>query len=88
MTSSTMTLDIKMTAAMAPNARMIVYYVRADAEIIADSVQFTVEGVFENQVLRDTGEFPEQKMYLLTLQFFICKSLSSTQHFALFDDMK
>ena len=38
------------TDKMAPNARMIAYYVRADGEIITDSISFDVDGVFQNKV--------------------------------------
>ena len=35
--------------AMAPNARIVVYYVRADGEIVTDSISFDVDGAFQNQ---------------------------------------
>ena len=35
---------------MAPNARIVVYYVRTDGEIVTDSISFDVEGVFDNKV--------------------------------------
>ncbi|GFR94590.1 thioester-containing protein [Elysia marginata] len=37
-------------ASMAPNARIVVYYVRADGEIVTDSISFSVDGVFLNKV--------------------------------------
>lgn len=44
------TFGIPVNAKMAPNARIITYYVRADGEIVTDSISFDVEGVFENKV--------------------------------------
>ncbi|XP_071088378.1 CD109 antigen-like [Haliotis cracherodii] len=41
---------ITVTPKMAPNARIIVYYVREDGEIVTDSVSFDVEGAFKNKV--------------------------------------
>ena len=38
------------TAEMAPNARVIVYYVRTDGEIVTDSISFDVDGAFQNEV--------------------------------------
>lgn len=43
--------DITITDKMAPNARLIVYYVRADGEIVTDSISFDVDGAFLNQVM-------------------------------------
>ena len=34
---------------MAPNARIVVYYVRPDGEIVTDSISFDVDGAFQNQ---------------------------------------
>ncbi|XP_071088381.1 CD109 antigen-like isoform X2 [Haliotis cracherodii] len=42
--------SIPVTSKMAPNARIIVYYVRTDGEIVTDSVSFDVDGAFENKV--------------------------------------
>ncbi|XP_048243531.1 CD109 antigen-like isoform X5 [Haliotis rufescens] len=42
--------SIPVTSKMAPNARIIVYYVRKDGEIVTDSVSFDVDGAFENKV--------------------------------------
>lgn len=50
MDGTEITFEVAITAAMAPSARMLVYYVRSNGEIVADSVQFNVEGIFENQV--------------------------------------
>ena len=46
----TVTFSIPVNSKMAPNARIVVYYVRTDGEIVTDSISFDVEGVFENQV--------------------------------------
>lgn len=35
---------------MAPVARVVVYYVRADGEVVADALNFDVEGTFQNFV--------------------------------------
>jgi hypothetical protein len=44
--------DIKfpVTMEMVPSCRMMVYYVREDKEVVADSVDFDVEDKLENQV--------------------------------------
>uniref|UniRef100_A0A2C9LBF6 Alpha-2-macroglobulin bait region domain-containing protein n=1 Tax=Biomphalaria glabrata TaxID=6526 RepID=A0A2C9LBF6_BIOGL len=38
---------------MAPNARIVVYYVRDDGEIVTDSISFDISGVFKNKVSID-----------------------------------
>jgi hypothetical protein len=43
--------NIPIDAEMAPNARIIVYYVRTDGEVVTDSISFDVDGVFQNQVI-------------------------------------
>jgi hypothetical protein len=35
---------------MTPSVNIVVYFVREDGEIIADSLKFTVNGVFKNMV--------------------------------------
>ena len=40
-------------ASMAPKARILVYYVRQDGEIVADSSILSVDGAFLNKVLND-----------------------------------
>ena len=45
------TFSILTTDKMAPRARVIVYYVRADGEIVTDTIGFDVAGVFLNKVL-------------------------------------
>ena len=44
------TFDVPLTPAMAPTAHMMAYYVRPDMEIVADSIAFNIEGIFENEV--------------------------------------
>lgn len=46
----TKTLRITLRANMAPSSRCVVYWTREDGEVIADSVQFNVDGMFENKV--------------------------------------
>ncbi|KAK8751557.1 hypothetical protein OTU49_009101 [Cherax quadricarinatus] len=38
------------TAPMAPRARLVVYYVKDDGEIVADSLHFAVSGAIQNEV--------------------------------------
>ena len=48
-------LTVPVTVKMSPTARLLVYEVRADGEVVADSVQFDVERCLENTVrTRDT----------------------------------
>ena len=35
---------------MAPVARVVVYYVRPDGEVVADALNFDIEGTFQNFV--------------------------------------
>ena len=44
------TFRFQATATMAPVARVVVYYVRADGEVVADALNFDVEGTFQNFV--------------------------------------
>ena len=44
------TFRFQATAAMAPVARVVVYYVRPDGEVVADALNFDVEGTFQNFV--------------------------------------
>ena len=37
---------------MAPLARVVVYFVRFDGEVVADALNFDVEGTFQNFVRR------------------------------------
>ena len=42
--------SVMITHEMSPNARVVVYYVRADGEIVTDSISFHVDGAFKNKV--------------------------------------
>ena len=35
---------------MAPRARLMIYYVREDGEVVADSLHFAVSGAIQNEV--------------------------------------
>ncbi|KAL3880815.1 hypothetical protein ACJMK2_033022, partial [Sinanodonta woodiana] len=48
--TNTLSFSILITDLMAPNARIVVYYVRRDGEVVADSISFDVDGAFQNQV--------------------------------------
>ena len=48
--ASSLTFSVPINYKMAPNARIIVYYVRTDGEVVTDSISFDVEGTFQNQV--------------------------------------
>nr|AVP12646.1 CD109 antigene-like protein 1 [Littorina littorea] len=48
--ASSKLFSLSVTPAMAPNARIVLYYVRTDGEIVTDSISFDVEGAFQNQV--------------------------------------
>ncbi|XP_064090447.1 CD109 antigen-like isoform X4 [Macrobrachium nipponense] len=43
------------TSAMAPRARLVVYYVKDDGEIVADSLHFAVTGAIQNEVTVDVS---------------------------------
>ncbi|CAL1545212.1 unnamed protein product [Lymnaea stagnalis] len=45
--------SIPSDSTMAPNARIVVYYVRKDGEIVTDSISFDIAGVFKNKVSID-----------------------------------
>ncbi|XP_012936322.1 CD109 antigen [Aplysia californica] len=51
----TFTFDLMITTAMAPTCRILVYYIRHDNEVVADSIAFLVEGLFENRVTVSFG---------------------------------
>eukprot|EP00105_Crassostrea_gigas_P038152 XP_019922300.1 PREDICTED: CD109 antigen-like [Crassostrea gigas] len=44
------TFSVPLTDKMAPNARIVTYYVRTDGEVVTDSISFNVAGVFQNRV--------------------------------------
>lgn len=43
-------LQLAVTPSMVPLGRLLVFYIRENGEGVADSLQFTVETFFENQV--------------------------------------
>ena len=45
-----LTIDVDIAATMSPTARMLVYFVTDNGEIVADSISFNVDDVFENKV--------------------------------------
>lgn len=47
---TTHTFRFLATSAMAPRARLVVYYVKDDGEIVADSLHFAVSGAIQNEV--------------------------------------
>jgi alpha-2-macroglobulin len=49
-------IDVPVTAKMAPAARLLVYYIRADGETVADSVEFQVSKCFNNSVSLDFSD--------------------------------
>nr|XP_034324217.1 CD109 antigen isoform X1 [Crassostrea gigas]XP_034324218.1 CD109 antigen isoform X1 [Crassostrea gigas] len=44
------TFSVPLTDKMAPNARIVTYYVKTDGEVVTDSISFNVAGVFQNRV--------------------------------------
>ncbi|XP_064610073.1 CD109 antigen-like [Liolophura sinensis] len=46
----TKTFSLTVTSGMAPTARIIVYAVRPDGEIVTESISFNVDGIFQNKV--------------------------------------
>ena len=41
---------VMITTDMAPSARCVVYWTKDGGEVVADSVQFDVNGIFKNKV--------------------------------------
>ncbi|KAI4583733.1 hypothetical protein MJG53_007012 [Ovis ammon polii x Ovis aries] len=50
-------LQLAVTPSMVPLGRLLVFYVRENGEGVADSLQFTVETFFENQVFRELEDY-------------------------------
>ncbi|KAK3612490.1 hypothetical protein CHS0354_024460 [Potamilus streckersoni] len=44
------TFNVLLTSNMAPAARILVYYVKSDGEIVADGISFMVQEIFRNKV--------------------------------------
>ena len=63
-------LNFPITANMAPKAKVMVFYVRPDGEVVADGLSFNINGIFENEVhhsvtLYNVARRP--KLYLVIL---------------------
>ena len=43
-------LRFPVTSRMAPKAKVMVYYVRQDGEVVADGLSFNIDDIFDNQV--------------------------------------
>ena len=43
-------LMLPVTSGMAPKAKVIVFYIRPDGEVVADGLSFNVEGIYKNEV--------------------------------------
>ena len=41
---------LTVTANMAPKAKVMVFYIRPDGEVVADGLTFNVEGMYQNEV--------------------------------------
>ncbi|XP_050415360.1 CD109 antigen isoform X2 [Patella vulgata] len=53
------TFFVNVTAEMAPDGKLIVYYKRPNGEIVADSISFSIQGLFENAI---TVDFDQAKV--------------------------
>jgi hypothetical protein len=51
MSNRRQTWTFNVTSAMAPKAKVVLYYVRSDGEVVADVSTVNVQGVFQNKVL-------------------------------------
>ncbi|XP_053383073.1 CD109 antigen-like [Mercenaria mercenaria] len=61
------TWSFKTTSAMAPRAKIVLFFVRSDGEVIADGLTINVQGVFENKVdinFNKTSAAPADKIRL------------------------
>ena len=45
------TFPLTVTANMAPKAKVIVFYIRPDGEVVADGLSFNVDGMYQNEVI-------------------------------------
>lgn len=43
-------LQVKLTRAMTPTSRLVVYYVKEDNEIVADGLNLVIDEIFQNKV--------------------------------------
>ena len=44
-------MEVPVTKDMAPNAKILVYYIRDDFEVVATSIKFDIRSCFKNQVM-------------------------------------
>ena len=42
--------EVMITAIMAPQAKLLVYYTRRNGEIVADAISFSIKDIFKNEV--------------------------------------
>lgn len=61
-------LQLAVTPGMVPVGRLLVFYVRENGEGVADSLQFTVEPFFENQVERRDPSWGREEGWASTIQ--------------------
>ncbi|KAK3607708.1 hypothetical protein CHS0354_016732 [Potamilus streckersoni] len=60
-------MQVLMESSMAPKAKLVVYYIRPDGEIVADGINFNVEGFFKNKVSIRFSDLRAQPQDNLTL---------------------
>ncbi|XP_070542069.1 alpha-2-macroglobulin-like isoform X2 [Ptychodera flava] len=57
------TLTIPIDRKMAPNCKLLLYYIRGDGEVIADSIRFKVQQKFENEIFQLLDEYDLSNTY-------------------------
>jgi Alpha-2-macroglobulin bait region domain len=50
----TVGVDNTLAQRLAPSARIVAWYITVHGEIVSDSLDFTVDGAFANQVMTET----------------------------------
>jgi len=50
------TIDSVLAQKLSPNARIVVWYITGRGEIVSDSLDFTVNGTFANEVKQETHQ--------------------------------
>ncbi|KAK3579106.1 hypothetical protein CHS0354_022127 [Potamilus streckersoni] len=61
-------MQVPLDSSMAPKAKLIVYYIRPDGEIVADGINFNLKGIFRNRVSVKFDKLTAQPQDSLTLQ--------------------
>lgn len=61
------TLPLQLTQAMAPRSTVVVYFVRSDGEVVADSITVNIEGVFKNKVIEKN--YHRMHLFTVTLDY-------------------